>query len=182
MSQAAESVQAVADSAIPQPTAKRGRRQYSVEAGSSHSETMVLPATGPLPQRDATIERVTDMSTVWNKAKTLAFMEEPVTIVIADSADPNAEKMVFVAVNGEGAGHKKLPWLPRGVPVTIKRKFVERLARAKKVGIRTVDTRDASGYNTTAVQKSSGSLYTFTVLEDRNPEGTSWLRRVLAEA
>ena len=58
-----------------------------------------------------------------DKAATLAFFEELVTIELAESSDKNPERFVFLSVNGVGAGPNNIPWVPRGIPVTIKRKY-----------------------------------------------------------
>lgn len=170
---------------MEQQTTRRKYTRRNAEAEITHKPAdVVLPASGGV-EHESVIERVSDLSTVGDKAKMMKFMEEPVEIMINESTDPNAENAVFCAVNGEGAlvvkGHRT-PWIPRGVAVTIRRKFVERLARARRIGIRTDEVRDGNGDRTTAIRRSSALAYQFTVLRDENPNGSSWLRRVLAEA
>jgi hypothetical protein len=156
-------------------------RSLDAEATDKPAD-VILPATGPLPPSEGTIERVSDMSNIGNKAKELAFMEERLDIRIHETSDPNAEQMVFVSVNGEGGGPHKLPWLPRGQVITVKRKIVERLARSKRIGVRTQEVTDGNGNRTTAIRRSSSLGYDFSVLRDPNPHGAEWLKRVLAEA
>lgn len=115
------------------------------------------------------------------KLKKLAFAEEMVTIMIHESSDPNAEKLVYLAVNGEGAGPNKLPWVQRGVPIKIRRKFVERLARAKNENVGSVERVNPLGEREVVYPKSQALKYPFSVIEDRNPNGAAWLQEVLAE-
>lgn len=158
------------------------RMKKTIDAESNHSESFQMPASGALPERDHVIERQTDLSRFADKAELLSFMEEPVGVMIHESTDPNGEPFVYCAVNGVGAMPKNNPWIPRGKPVTIKRKHVERLARAKRVGVRTDEVMDAHGARTTAVRKTSGLAYPFSITHDPNPRGPAWLSRVLAEA
>jgi len=114
-----------------------------------------------------------------------AFMNEVVTIVIAETTDDNATPKVEVAVNG-----RRL-FIPRGVPTNVghdefgrqfplKRMYVERLARARKTTYRQdLDPRLGEGVN--KLQRHSALDYPFSVLEDTE-KGREWLKRVLAEA
>lgn len=115
------------------------------------------------------------------KARYLAFMEEPVTIMVHESTDPNAEAMVFVAVNGEGPGPAKTPWIPRGQAITVKRKFVEALARAKGESVKSVEVTNAFGERSIRYPKHSALRYPFSIVEDKNPRGSEWLRKTLAQ-
>jgi hypothetical protein len=115
------------------------------------------------------------------KARLLAFMEEPVTIMVHESTDPNAEAMVFVAVNGEGPGPAKTPWIPRGQPVTIKRKFVEALCRAKGESVKSIEVTNNTGERSIRYPKHSALRYPFSIVEDQNPRGSEWLRKTLAQ-
>ncbi|MGE0383415.1 MAG: hypothetical protein AB7N65_14195 [Vicinamibacterales bacterium] len=128
---------------------------------------------------DAALDRpdieVVDGPRAMQKADELAFMEEKVLIQVAESTDPNAENPITVAVNGRN----QFIW--RGVPTVVKRKFVERLARAKSTSYaQDVNTMDPTVFN--KLHSRTALQYPFTVLEDRNPKGADWLRKVLAEA
>lgn len=104
-----------------------------------------------------------------------AFMSEPVKIVIAESAEENDPPMVQVGVNGV------TQFIVRGMEQTVKRKYVERLARAKRTDYdQTIDDRLGEAMN--RLRRRNALRFPFTVLEDRNPRGQAWLRGVLAEA
>ena len=108
--------------------------------------------------------------------KTLAeyekFMEEPVVIEILTTTDPNAPKAVFIGVNGDSR------WLPRGMPLKLQRKFVERLAQAQEMRYETKRSKDPESDMGMDTLRSTAQSYQFSVLEDKNPIGRKWLLRV----
>ncbi len=105
---------------------KRGRPKKSIEPMemAAHQPAPVdFPASGPLNLDHGLIEPVTE-PVVSDYVKTLAFMEEPVTIMIHETTNPNDQQMCFLAVNGQGAGPGGVAWLKRGDQYTMARKFV----------------------------------------------------------
>ena len=113
----------------------------------------------------------------------LKFMEEPVTIRLEPSADKNAATAFPIWVNGKGCevwneNQKRfieMPYLPVGEVLTVKRKYVEVLIRAK---IDTVETKilDEKGENpTNTVRRFTSAVHNFSIIEDRNPMGAPWL-------
>ena len=98
-----------------------------------------------------------------------------------ESTDPNAEKAVFLSVNGEGAGINGEPWLPRGVAVTVKRKHVEKLARSRPTRYVSQQFVDVDGERKVRYPGTAALLYPFTVIRDNNPRGSDWLKAILAE-
>ena len=114
------------------------------------------------------------------KAKMLAFMEEPVTVVLLDSPDQNPEPHVFLRINGRSPMPGNIPWCPRNVPITMARKFVSLLATAKPHTVRTHEALDADGYKTMKATRRTVQQYPFTVVEDANPRGGPWLRSLLS--
>lgn len=104
-----------------------------------------------------------------------AFMNEPVTIIVNPSQDPEDPKLVQVGVNGVNQ------FIPRGEPFTVKRKYVEVLARAKRTDFQqTLDERLGEAMN--QLRSMHSLRYPFSVIEDRNRNGGAWLTAVLAEA
>ena len=104
-----------------------------------------------------------------------AFMNEPVTILVNPSQNPEDPKLVQVGVNGI------IQFIPRGEPFTVKRKYVEVLARAKRTDFhQTLDERLGERMN--HLQAMHSLRYPFSVIEDRNRHGGAWLIAVLAEA
>lgn len=104
-----------------------------------------------------------------------AFMNEPVTIIVNPATDPDEPRLVQVGVNGVNQ------FLARGEPITVKRKYVEVLARAKRTNFtQTLDERLGEGMN--HLKAMHLLRFPFSVIEDRNSNGGPWLRGVLAEA
>lgn len=113
----------------------------------------------------------------------LAFNEEPVTIRIEPSTEKNAATSHYCAVNGKGVEAldrngqwKEITYLPVGIELTIKRKYVAVLASAK---FDTIDTsvgeqRD-DGFIANDVKRRTSGVVVFSVLQDKNPLGAAWL-------
>ena len=103
-----------------------------------------------------------------------AFMHEPVTIMIHESTDENDVDLVQVWVNG-------MPSIfQRGQPTVAKRYVVERLARAKRTSYtQNIDERLGESMNN--LKPRHALKYPFSVIEDKNPKGSAWLRQILAE-
>lgn len=116
----------------------------------------------------------------------LSFMEEPVTIRIEENSRSDfPETHVAVQVNGRSAevfqNGQWLPigWLPIGVPLITKRKYVEVLARAKSDSIKTQhdDATVATPRNT--LQRRTSANYPLSIIQDNNPRGHEWLSRIM---
>ncbi|MBO9679559.1 MAG: hypothetical protein J7556_15055 [Acidovorax sp.] len=102
-----------------------------------------------------------------------AFMNEPVMVTVMSGGKDNEAPFVQVAVNGV------IQMFRRDVPIVVKRKYVERLARAKEAGYdQTVD--DRLGEKMNQLQQKHSLRYPFQVNRDDNPRGAAWLRAVLA--
>jgi hypothetical protein len=110
-----------------------------------------------------------------SKVELEAFMNEPVTIMVMSSGDENETDLIQVGVNGV------TQFFRRDTPQTVKRKFVARLARAKKTDFRqTLDDRLGEKMNN--FTRHHSLKYPFSVIEDKNPKGSAWLTSILAQA
>lgn len=107
-------------------------------------------------------------------ADALAFMEEPVEIMVQEVADPFAEDPVMVGNNGQ------LEIFKRGVPKVTKRKFVDCLI-AKSFMVSTPEVQTPNGERTRTVKVTSALKFPFQIIQDKNPKGVEWLRRRLAD-
>lgn len=135
---------------------------------------LVLP-TGNVIRPEEPEIMIPDGPTIDDYAKQLAFNEELVTVMVHESNSENEAPLVDVYVNGVAQ------FFPRGEAVTCKRKYVEGLARAKPTAIST-DVRERNSENPqNIINRRSALRYPFSVIEDRNPNGSAWLRKVLAE-
>lgn len=120
----------------------------------------------------------------------LAFMEEPVTIRIAPGSEENAPQHILLCCNGKGCEvllngkWREFPggWIPVNEELTIKRKYLEVLARAKIDRIETVKPEMGASDAEMAVNKIrrfTRPSNAFSVLEDKNPRGAAWLTEVI---
>jgi len=117
----------------------------------------------------------------------LAFNEEPVTIMIDYSDDEYPPAAVDAWVNGfspeilaNGRWYRK-PAIPVGCEVTVKRKYVEVLMRAKPETVRTEHGTSQEERPQNNVRRTPRSAYNLTVIEDNNPAGREWRTRIKRE-
>ncbi len=105
----------------------------------------------------------------------LAFFEEPVTIRIAETTDPNAAPVFEITVNGRTELFK------RGETKTVKRYFVDRMLRLKQTRFEQRDATASDGSKDIVYDPRTSLLYDFAIVRDTNPVGESWHKHVLAE-
>lgn len=105
-----------------------------------------------------------------------AFMNEYVEIEVATTTDDNAPPMVLLNVNGTNQP------IPRGVPVKVRRKYVEVLARCKETKYRQPDRDMMNPEQGNEMLGRTALVYPFNVIADENPKGRAWLKAVMAEA
>lgn len=109
------------------------------------------------------------------KTERLAFMEEPLIIVLEPTAERNPRKFARTSVNGD------TKWVPVGVPVKLRRKHVEVFARCQPFGVRTdVGTANEEDPHNKII-RAPHRRYPFTVRKDPSPLGELWLRKVSYE-
>lgn len=102
-----------------------------------------------------------------------SFMNEPVTVRIATTTDKNAPPMAMPQVNGVNQP------IFRGVPTTVKRKYVEALARARETSYQ--QQADPNSPDKIDMVPTTVLSFPFEILRDNNPKGRAWLEKVLAE-
>ena len=103
-----------------------------------------------------------------------AFMNEMVTVMVHSSTDENQSPHVILNCNGTNQP------LMRGVPSTIRRKYVEILAHMKETKYSQV-TRNPAAPDQIDMVARHGLAYPFELMEDANPRGRAWLNNVVAE-
>jgi len=117
-------------------------------------------------------------------ADKLKFMEEPVTIRIEPSSQPNAPSAFPIWVNGKGAEilingrWVEVAYLPVNETLTIKRKYLAVMVTTK---IDTVHTRvqEPDGADpTNRIDRITSPVHSFSILSDPNPLGHEWLREL----
>lgn len=134
-----------------------------------------MPSTGEAHIAPMEIEPVDGLN--WQKkADTLAFFEESVEVMVHESTDKNAEVVVELWNNGRAQR------FIRGIPVVVKRKFVDILARCKHTSYSQEKYQDNSGNDSIRNVPRTAVRYPFSVTQDNNPKGRDWLKKTLAEA
>lgn len=106
-------------------------------------------------------------------ADEMVFMEEKVQIVVHESNDPNAENPIQVSVNG------RVQFIWRGEEIWVRRKYVERLSRARSTSYKQ-DLTNAEPTQYNVLHGRTALVYPFAVRQD-SPAGQKWLRNLLAE-
>lgn len=143
-------------------------------------KTLNIPVDKPLSsvkRSDLDIDLV-GANAIQDMASELAFLEEPVEVLVHESTDENASMLVDVYHNGVPQRF----W--RGRPQTVKRKFLYVLATCKETSVKTKvnPTGGADGGPVNQITKHVALRYPFSVVADSNPRGPSWLRDVLQSA
>lgn len=120
------------------------------------------------------IETVAESKDFRQLAADEAFMNELVTIEVHATTDENQAPHIIVNCNGVNQP------IVRGVPMQVRRKYVEILARMKETKYTQV-TPNPAAPDVSEMRARSGLAYPFSLVEDPNPRGRAWLQNVLAE-
>lgn len=129
-------------------------------------------------------ERITMNNVSNDYLDELAFNEEPVTIRIEPSSEKNAAAHFPIWVNGKG-GEVLIngEWVPVGyLPVntvlTIKRKYVEVLMRAKIDTVTTDVIEEKNKDPINKVKRFTSAVNSFSIIKDDNPLSQAWLTEI----
>lgn len=152
---------------------RRVLESESFQVGQDGDVTM--PSTGDAHLNHPTIE-VPDGPVAKSFLDELAFNEELVTVRVSETTDPKEG----ICISTWNDGRHQL--FIRGEDVTVKRKFLEVLARSKPVTYANVEYVDAEGNRAVKYPKRTANRFPFAVIRDDNPRGGAWLRKILAEA
>lgn len=117
-----------------------------------------------------------------------AFMEEPVTIELGHGFGQNPPTAYYCSVNGRNPeilvnGHWKHlrdPFVMVGHRLTLKRKYVEVLARSKVDSVSTFHEEANVPYPRNEIRHSTAGLCNLMVIRDDNPRGGEWLAQIRA--
>lgn len=116
----------------------------------------------------------------------LAFNEDPVTISINPSAHKNAASIFENWSNGIGAEMLiNGQWiivrdLPVDREITVKRKIVEQIIRARVMNVQTKHEDATVAQPRNELVRTSSQVHSFTILEDRSPKAREWLTMAYA--
>ena len=155
--------------------ARPNKAMHSPDLDVGQGKPRDLPSTGTARLSATEIEPVEGLD--WKaKAATLAFFDEPVEVLVHESTDKNAEMIVEFWNNGRAQR------FIRGVAVTVKRKFVDQLARCKHTAYVQETYQDGSGNDSIRNVPKTSIRYPFSIVSDANPKGRDWLRQTLGAA
>jgi len=121
-----------------------------------------------------TIDPVSQVLDLRELASSELFMNEMVTVLVHATTDENQSPHVILNCNGTNQP------IMRGVPTTVRRKYVEILARMKETKYSQV-TRNPAAPDQIDMIARHGLAYPFELMEDANPRGRAWLSNVMAE-
>lgn len=134
-----------------------------------------LSSTGPAEDAlDAPQVEIAQPDVSREKLDELAFMEEPVRVLVHDSTNPTDEQVPRVWNDG------RPEFFVRNVEKVVKRKFVEVLARMKKTTYTQRKEKDDNGVEYYVNVPHSALQFPFAVIDDTQ-RGRAWLARILAE-
>lgn len=123
--------------------------------------------------KGATIEQVAENDGTKDAFELEAFMHEMVTILVHPASEEGQ-----LEVQTPNVGGVNQPII-RGQEITVKRKFVEALARTRTTKyVQVIDPIDRSNIQ---MQERTVVSYPFSILNDRNPKGADWIKGILAE-
>ena len=135
----------------------------------------VMKSTGPAEDAlEKPYIQVVDRPVDKEKLEMLAFMEEEVTVHIHTTSDKEAAQIFPVGNGGQQVIFK------RGETKTVKRKFVDVLARAKATTFTQKRVMDSEGIWQDVQVPHSALMFPFSIVEDRHPRGADWLKYALA--
>jgi len=103
-----------------------------------------------------------------------AFMNELVTVHVHSTTDENQAPQFILNCNGVNQP------VVRGVDITIRRKYVEIMARMKETKYTQV-TPNPAAPDVSEMRARHGLVFPFNLVNDPNPRGRAWLENVLAE-
>lgn len=116
----------------------------------------------------------------------LAFNEDPITIILNPSTHKNAASIFENWSNGRGAEMLiNGQWLiikdlPVGKPITVKRKIVEQIIRARVMGVQTVHEEPPVASPRNELVRTSSHVHSFSILKDASPKSQEWLEMAYA--
>lgn len=138
------------------------------------------PALEDLEDREIEVVKAVDPIAMDSYAAELAFMEEPVTVLLHRQREKNSPAIFDFTVQGRPI------WVAVDTPTVIQRKYLEVIARSQPYDVTTeVNKNEDKGENAVVqnfVHRHKSGHYPFSVVEDKNPRGAAWLAKVVRES
>ena len=168
--------------------APRSKEIDSRDLQSPVKRTVTLPGVGESIDDHSHVVKID--SELNDKAlKEEEFLNEPVTILINRSMEKNFAPRCtgLIAINGIWAemlvngNWVRVGYLPRGRAITVKRKYVEVLARARYDSFQTEVLQPVNEDPINNVNSIANYTLPFQMIKDEHqPEGQEWLEKLLA--
>lgn len=155
------------------PVLASGATDFGGQVGQDAPRIMTTVGDAEITAAD--IEPVKDMVNFDERAAELAFNEELIDVMVAPSSDRYAENPVGTWVNG------KSQYFFRGQVQTVRRKYVEALARAKTTTFTQTEFVKENGDRAVRHDPTTSLAYPFSIMRDDNPRGRDWARRLMAQ-
>lgn len=162
--------------AIDRPTAFNTARVESNEQQIGQDRPREMRSTGPASEALDPLD-IQPVQKVYSKDKMdmLAFMEQELEVIVHDTT--NEQDIPIPCFQNDGITQ----YFIRGQAQTVKRKFVEVLARCKKTSYTQEMYVDASGADAYRQVPHTVLMYPFAVNRDPDPRGAAWLKQILSE-
>lgn len=137
----------------------------------------VMSSTGPAREalQKNLLAKVSEQPMDQEWMDMMAFMNEPIEIRIAETTDPQAERIFEINVNND------LQVFSRGETKTVKRYIVDRLMRMKQTRYTQKEIIDGEGIKQIVNVPHTSIKYDFAVTRDDSPHSKAWQRATLAE-
>lgn len=166
---------------------RRSKELNTADLEVGQRSDIVLPPLGEDIEIVSSVESTSDI-TIGDFAASLAFYEEPMTIIIHPASNERAPaQFEMVYVNGKGievlhdGNFVSVGWAPVNQAFTTKRKYVEVIARSKPEAVSTNVIEQPGEDPINRIRRSASQRCPFSVLHDANPKGGAWLSQVLAD-
>jgi hypothetical protein len=165
---------------VPGVIIKGSNASEPMEQTIGQDNPRIMKSTGPAaeslePSLIEPVDRPLDAMDP-EKMAMLQFMEDSITVHIHSTTNKEDEQIFEFFNNGRREVFR------RNEQKTVKRYFVDMLARAKTTTYTQDTITDSTGVKQIKNIPSTGLRYPFSVVNDPHPLGRDWLRSVLAEA
>lgn len=162
-----------ASSYVAAPAGQTLASEMDIGSGPTRTMSSTGPARESLDKNK--LVKVSDQPMDEDWMAMMAFMEEMVEIRIAETTDPQAERVFEINING------KLELFARGETKTVKRYFVDRLMRMKQTRYTQKEIIDGEGVKQIVNIPHTSIKYDFAITRDDSPHSKAWQRAILAE-
>ena len=163
---------------------------HSADAKIDQRENVIIPDLGSALKGDEQLDISKPVGGYEGKDErkhldSLVFNNDPVTIIInGDNNSVGRNCTDYVACDGKPA--ERLvngrwwpdPYLPKGIELTLKRKYVEILLRSRVDIIKTKTWETPDGFSMNEVDRNTVNTCNVSLVEDKNPYGREWFRRM----